>query len=232
MSEKTIIELKNVTKVFYLNNILPIKVLDNVSLKFKEGHYYSIIGPSGAGKSTLLSIIGCLDYPTSGKVFIEGTDVTKLSEDELANIRGKKIGFVFQLFNLISVLTAYENVELPMIFAGVDEEERKRRVNELLDMVGLSNRKNHRPLEMSGGEQQRVAIARALALNPKIIVADEPTGNLDSKTGEKIMNIIDNLHKNEGKTIILVTHDIKVAKHAEFLIRIRDGKIEGIEENK
>jgi len=148
MSEKTIIELKNVTKVFYLNNILPIKVLDNVSLKFKEGHYYSIIGPSGAGKSTLLSIIGCLDYPTSGKVFIDGTDITQLSDDELANIRGKKIGFVFQLFNLISVLTAYENVELPMIFAGVDEEERKRRVNELLDMVGLSNRKNHRPLEM------------------------------------------------------------------------------------
>jgi putative ABC transport system ATP-binding protein len=221
-----IIKLENVWKVYYLGKV-EVWALRGIDLEIKKGTFLSIIGPSGSGKSPLLNIIGCLDFPTRGKVFLEGEDIQKLSSDELSRIRGKKIGFIFQQFNLLSNLTAIENVALPMIFQGVSERERLKRAKELLESVGLKERIFHRPQELSGGEQQRVAIARALSNDPEIIIADEPTGNLDSKTGKQIMEVLKSLHQKQKRTILVVTHDPQIASYSEEILRIRDGKIVG-----
>ncbi len=185
-----------------------------------------ILGPSGSGKSTLLNLVSCLDVPTKGKIYFENDDISDLSEDELAGIRGRKIGFIFQRFNLLSHLTALENVFIPTIFQGTSEIEATKRAKKLLIDLGLGLRLNHRPAELSGGESQRVAIARALINDPEIIVADEPTGNIDSKTGERIMEIIDELNKKKRRTIIMVTHDNNLVRYGSRVIRIKDGKIE------
>lgn len=221
---KTIIKLENVWKIYKLGKI-DIPALRGISLEIKEKTFISIIGPSGSGKSTLLNIIGCLDFPTRGKVFLDGQDVATLSEEELARIRGKKIGFIFQQFNLLWNLNALENVILPMIFQKIPEEERAKKAEKLLEIVGLKERMYHKPAELSGGEQQRVAIARALANDPEIIIADEPTGNLDSKSGEKIMEILKKLHQDQKTTIVVVTHDPKIASFSNQIIKIKDGKI-------
>lgn len=221
---RTIIKLENVWKVYKLGKI-DVPALAGVSLEIKEKTFLSIIGPSGSGKSTLLNIIGCLDFPTKGKVFLDGQNIEELPEKDLAKIRGKKIGFVFQQFNLFPNLNALENVTLPMIFQKISEKEREIRAKKLLDMVGLKDRLNHKPAELSGGEQQRVAIARALANDPEIIIADEPTGNLDSKSGAIIMDILKKLHQEKNTTMVVVTHDPKIASYSEQIIKIQDGKI-------
>jgi len=222
-----VIECKNVWKIYNPYTPAEVKALRGVNLSVKRGEFIAIMGSSGSGKSTLLHCIGCLDTPTRGKILIEGVDVSKLDEKELALLRRYKIGFVFQFFNLISNLTALQNVELPMVFAGVSQNKRRERAIELLKMVGLGKRLNHKPNELSGGEQQRVAIARALANNPSIILADEPTGNLDSRSGEEVMNIFVELNKNEGRTILIVTHEPYIAKKAKRIVKIKDGKISG-----
>lgn len=221
---RTIIKLENVWKVYKLGKI-DVFALSGVSLEIKEKTFLSIIGPSGSGKSTLLNIIGCLDFPTKGKVFLDGQNIEELSEKDLAKIRGKKIGFVFQQFNLLPNLNALENITLPMIFQKVAEKERKIKAIKLLDMVGLKSRADHKPAELSGGEQQRVAIARALANDPEIIIADEPTGNLDSKSGAIIMDILKKLHQEKNTTMVIVTHDPNIASYSEQIIKIQDGKI-------
>ena len=198
--------------------------LENVNISIKKGDYIAIIGPSGSGKSTFMNLLGCLDKPTSGKIYIEGVDISKLTDSALAKIRREKIGFVFQKYNLLPTLNALENVALAMSFAGVSSNKRYKRAAKLLEMVGLSRRVNHKPSELSGGEQQRVAIARALANNPSIILADEPTGNVDSKGGFKIMDILEEIN-NKGETVIIVTHDPSVAKRARWIIRISDGVV-------
>jgi len=224
--EKTtpIIKLENVWKTYKLDKV-EVSALRGVSLEIFPGSFISIMGPSGAGKSTLLNIIGCLDLPSEGKLFLKGKDVVQLSENELSLLRGKTIGFVFQEFNILPNLTALENVTLPMVFQGVSEKERKERAKELLEKVDLGERINHLPTELSGGERQRVAIARAFANDPELVIADEPTGNLDSKTGKKIMEILTNFHKKEGKTILVVTHDPLIANYSEEIINILDGQI-------
>jgi putative ABC transport system ATP-binding protein len=200
------------------------KALDDVSLVIKKGEFLAIMGPSGSGKSTLMHIIGCLDRPTSGKMFLEEHDIFKVSDNELASIRNTHIGFVFQQFNLLRRTSALSNVELPLIYAKISVSERKKRAHEMLERVGLSDKLDNYPSQLSGGQQQRVAIARALVTNPDLLLADEPTGNLDSKSGTDIMDIIEGLHK-EGKTIVMVTHDEHVAAHAKRILRIADGKI-------
>ncbi|MEM3417716.1 MAG: ABC transporter ATP-binding protein [Candidatus Nanoarchaeia archaeon] len=225
MKAKTIVELENVTKIYRLGEV-QIKALNGINLEIKKGEFVSIMGPSGSGKSTMLHIIGCLDTPTSGKVLINGKDVSKLSDDELAEIRNKEIGFVFQFYYLQENLTSIENVELPMIFAGVNENERKRRALDLLRTVGLEKRVNSYPRQLSGGERQRVAIARALANNPSLVLADEPTGNLDSKSGEEIMTLFKRLN-SLGNTIVVITHDKTIASHTPRIIKLKDGKIVG-----
>lgn len=224
MQQEPLIKLEEVWKIYQLGE-LELAVLKGISLGINPGVFLTIMGSSGSGKSTLLHIIGCLDIPTKGKVFWEGQDVSKLSEDDLAQIRGKKIGFVFQQFNLLRNLNAIENVMFPMIFQGVPEKQRIERARELLANLDLEKRIFHKPSELSGGEQQRVAIARALANNPDIIVADEPTGNLDSTTGKMIMEILINLHQKEKKTIIVVTHDPNIAGYSKEIINIKDGQI-------
>lgn len=219
-----LIKLENIWKVYQLGKV-ELTVLRDVDLEIYPGTFISIMGSSGSGKSTLLHIIGCLDVPTKGKVYLAGKDVSGLPEDELAQIRGKKIGFIFQQFNLFYNLNALENVTLPMVFQGVLEEKRKERAKGLLSSVNLGDRIYHRPSELSGGEQQRIAIARALANDPEIIVADEPTGNLDSFTGKMIMDILIKLHQKEKKTIIVVTHDPNIASYSEQIINIQDGQI-------
>ncbi|EHP84334.1 ABC transporter ATP-binding protein [Methanotorris formicicus] len=221
------IKLKNITKTYKMGNEI-IYALKNVNLEIKEGEFVSIMGPSGSGKSTLLNIIGCLDKPTEGEVYIDGIKTNDLDDDELTKIRRDKIGFIFQQFNLIPLLTALENVELPLIFKyknTLDEGERKRMALECLKMAELDERfASHKPNQLSGGQQQRVAIARALANNPPILLCDEPTGSLDSKTGEKIMNLLKKLNEG-GKTVVVVTHDINVGMCADRIINIRDGEI-------
>ena len=218
------IETKDVKKIYNRGKPNELIVLRDIDLKIKKGELITVFGPSGSGKSTLLHIIGCLDRPTSGNVYIEGKNVSKLSDDELALIRRNKIGFVFQQFNLISALTALENVELPMRISGMNKGKCKKKAEELLNSVGLGERLNHFPRQLSGGEMQRVAIARALANEPDVILADEPTGNLDSKTGKEIVDLMIKLNK-KGYTFIVVTHDISIAKYATRKINIKDGKI-------
>jgi len=221
-----IIEAKNIEMTYNLGKENELKVLKDVDLKIKKGEMIAMFGPSGSGKSTLMHIIGCLDRPTKGKVYIEGRDVYKLSDDELALIRREKIGFVFQQFNLIRVFTAAENVELPLRLAGLKKEEARKRAIELLKLVKLGERTGHFPNQLSGGELQRVAIARALANEPLIVLADEPTGNLDSKTGEEIIKLMCKLN-DKGYTFLIVTHDPSIAKSSERIIKIKDGKILG-----
>jgi len=218
-----IIDIDSLTKT-YQSGKTQFKALNNVNLKIKKGDFIAIMGPSGSGKSTLMHIIGCLDRPTSGTVIIDGENISKVSDNELAQIRGRKIGFIFQKFNLMPTMTALKNIELPMVFVGGTGSDRERRAAELLGKVGLTNWATHRPSELSGGQQQRIAIARALSNNPSIILADEPTGNLDTKTGEQIMKLLVELNK-EGKTILLVTHAIALKRYANRVINMLDGKI-------
>ena len=219
-----IIRLDNVWKTYQMGEV-KVNALQGLDLAIKEGEFVAIMGPSGSGKSTAVNMVGALDIPTKGKIYLEDHDISKLSESDLAQIRGKKIGFIFQQFNLINTLSALENVALPMVFQGVSKEERIERARNILEMVDLGDRINHKPTELSGGQQQRVAIARALANNPEVVLADEPTGNLDSKTGETVMDFLGNLNKKEGKTIIMVTHDMNVAKHAHRIEFLKDGII-------
>jgi putative ABC transport system ATP-binding protein len=222
-----VIKVENLKKKYLMGNV-ELEVLRGVDLIVKKGDSLSIMGPSGSGKSTLLHIMGCLDKPSAGKLYIDGIDTSKMTDDELAEVRSKKIGFVFQFFFLIPTLSAIENVELPMIFNGFSKDERNKRSKELLELVGLAERTDHKPSELSGGESQRVAIARALANDPKIIFADEPTGNLDSKSGEEIINLLMKLNK-KGYTIIVVSHDANIARHARRIIYLKDGLIEKTE---
>jgi putative ABC transport system ATP-binding protein len=218
------IELKNVHKVYPMGEV-SVPALRGINLTIHPGEFVAIMGPSGSGKSTLMHLLGCLDLPSDGVVQLDGKDITTLDEDTLAQIRGKKVGFVFQTFNLIPTLTAQENVELPLFFQGVPREKRRARAAELLRKVGLDGRLHHKPAQLSGGERQRVAIARALANDPEIILADEPTGNLDSESGKAILELLAQLHR-EGKTIILVTHNPEAAAYAQRIVRIRDGREE------
>ncbi|KKQ93397.1 MAG: hypothetical protein UT66_C0050G0009 [candidate division CPR2 bacterium GW2011_GWC1_39_9] len=219
---KTIIKLENISRSFLLDTYEN-KVLKNIDIEILEGEFISIIGPSGSGKSTLMNIIGCLDKPTSGKYFLDGVNVLSKKDKELAGIRSKKIGFVFQSFNLIPRLSLSANVETPMIYARI--KNRKQKATEILKKVGLGHRLNYKPSQISGGETQRAAIARALVNNPKIILADEPTGNLDSKNGEEVLKIFRELN-NKGVTVILVTHDANIANLADRIIRLKDGEVE------
>jgi len=223
-----VVELVDVSKI-YQTEFYEVKALENVSLDVEEGDFVVIMGPSGSGKSTLLNLIGCLDKPTSGKVLINGVETINLSDKELTELRRDTIGFIFQTYNLIPTLSALENVELPMIFKGLSRHERGRRAKKLLSVVGLEREVDRKPKELSGGQQQRVAIARALANDPKILLCDEPTGNLDTKSGEQVMSIIKEQNEERGVTVILVTHDPTLAKYGNFVIRLRDGKIESIE---
>ena len=206
-----------------------VKALDGVDIKIKRGEYLSIMGPSGSGKTTLFNMVGGIDRPTRGRVYIDGVDIAKLDAYELAWLRCRKIGYIFQTFNLIPVLTAIENIMLPMIFAGVGREERVARAREILETVGLGDRLHHKPAELSGGQQQRVAIARALANRPVIILADEPTGNLDLETGLDVINVLREMNKNEGVTIIAATHDLKMLDVSDRIVYLRDGRIDRYE---
>jgi len=218
---KPVIELDNIWKIYQVGDV-KVEALRGVSISIKSGEFVAITGPSGSGKSTMMNMVGALDIPSKGAIYLDGKDISKLHESELAEIRGKKIGFVFQQFNLISTLTALENVMLPMEFQ--DSENSREKAIEVLDLVGLKDRMNHKPKELSGGQQQRVAIARALSNNPEVILADEPTGNLDSKTGKEIMTLFNELHK-KGKTIILITHDLNLVNYGERVIKLVDGKV-------
>lgn len=221
--EKELIRVENLFKI-YNPGENEVRALDDVNVTIYEGEYTAIIGQSGSGKSTLMNILGCLDVPTSGSYYLRGKDVSHMKDDELAEIRNEYIGFIFQGFNLISNLTAKENVELPLFYRRVDKKKRSLLSTAALKMVGLANRMEHKPDEMSGGQQQRVAIARAIASKPQLILADEPTGNLDSKSSREIISILEELNRN-GRTIVLITHDDEIAKKAKRVIRIGDGKV-------
>lgn len=218
-----IIDIDSLTKI-YQTGKTEFKALNNVSLKIQKGDFVSIMGPSGSGKSTLMNIIGCLDRPTSGTIIIDGENISSVGDNQLAEIRGRKIGFIFQKFNLMPTMSALKNIALPMVFLGSSKSEREQRASDLLNKVGLTNWATHRPSELSGGQQQRIAIARALTNNPSIILADEPTGNLDTKTGDQIMEMLVSLNK-EGKTILLVTHEASLKRFANRIVNMIDGKI-------
>ena len=222
------ITFKDICKVYHIGGD-EVRALDHANLQIDKGEFVSVIGPSGSGKSTLMNIIGCLDVADSGLYILDGQPIEQYSERELAHIRNHKIGFVFQGFNLLSKMTAEENVELPLIYQGVPYSERKQRVQEALERVGLSGRRKHKPTELSGGQQQRVAIARAIVTKPSLLLADEPTGNLDSRTGDEIMALFHELH-GLGNTIVLITHDDKVAQQANRRIHILDGHVREVEE--
>ncbi|NLJ49544.1 MAG: ABC transporter ATP-binding protein [Candidatus Atribacteria bacterium] len=227
MSEKSVqpvIDVRELGKVYFLETI-QVKGINNVSFQIYPSDFVSIMGPSGSGKSTLMNILGCLDTPTSGQYLLDQEEVSHLKENQLAAIRNRKIGFVFQNFNLLPKLNAFQNVELPLLYAGIPKPIRCEMVNSLMEKVGLSQRKYHRPNQLSGGQIQRVAIARALANNPSIILADEPTGNLDSRSGEEVMEVFQKLNE-QGKTIILVTHEQDIAFHSKRILRFRDGQLE------
>ncbi|MFC1800624.1 ABC transporter ATP-binding protein [Nanoarchaeota archaeon] len=221
-NKKPIIKLVNAWKTYEMGEV-KVHALRGINIDVYEGEFVSIMGPSGSGKSTAVNMVGCLDIPSKGNIYLEGQNIAHLSESDLAQIRGKTIGFIFQQFNLITTLSAIENVMLPMMFQKTTSEERKKRAQKLLTMVELDERMYHKPTELSGGQQQRVAIARALANNPDVILADEPTGNLDTKTGTIVMNFLKKLHKEEKKTIIMVTHDEYLAKAADRTIFLKDG---------
>lgn len=218
-----IIEIKDMYKIYKMGDN-EVRALNGVNLQIKPHEFVAIIGPSGSGKSTLMNMIGCLDTPTSGEYYIDGHEVSTLGEDEQASIRNKEIGFIFQQYNLLQKLTVEENVELPLIYAGVSPAQRKQMAKAALERVELYGRRFHKPTELSGGQQQRTSIARALAARPPIILADEPTGALDSKTGTEVLNMLKELHQ-EGKTVILITHDNKIAHEADRIVRIKDGEI-------
>ncbi|KXN98684.1 macrolide ABC transporter ATP-binding protein [Aequorivita aquimaris] len=219
-----VIKIRNITRDFPLGNEV-VKVLKGIDLDIERGEYVALMGPSGSGKSTLMNLLGCLDTPTSGSYELNGKDVSNMSDDELAEIRNKEIGFVFQTFNLLPRTTALENVALPMVYAGASKSERTERAKEVLTNVGLADRMDHKPNQLSGGQRQRVAVGRALVNKPSIILADEPTGNLDSKTSKEIMNLFNEIHK-AGNTVILVTHEEDIAENAHRIIRLRDGIVE------
>ncbi|RME54324.1 ABC transporter ATP-binding protein [Candidatus Woesearchaeota archaeon] len=221
--KKSIVELDNVWKVYKMGEV-DVPAVRGISLKIKEGEFVAIIGASGSGKSTTMNMVGCLDYPTKGKVLLDGKNIQRMSEAQLAQTRGKKIGFIFQTFNLIPSLNALENVMLPMTFQNYSQNVKVKTAKDLLNKVNLTTRMHHKPSQLSGGERQRVAVARALANDPELILADEPTGNLDSKTGKQIMDMLDKLNE-EGKTIVLVTHDLNIAEGAERVVRLKDGQI-------
>ena len=220
-----LIQIKNAMKSYHLGNN-EIKAIDNVNFKVDQGEFVAIVGPSGSGKSSLMNILGLLDTLDKGEYYLNDIDTKKASEDELAEIRNQKIGFIFQNFNLLTKMTAAENIEVPLIYNGKTEAEAKEIAREMLGKVGLSNRAHHLPKQLSGGQQQRVAIARALSCNPEIILADEPTGALDSKTGVEIMNLLNDLNK-KGQTIIVITHDLNIAKRAKRIMNLKDGKLSG-----
>lgn len=225
MSKKTIIEMRGIIKRYFIGQPNELQILNGISFDVHEGEFVAIIGPSGSGKSTLMNMIGALDRPTEGEYSLNGVDISKLNDKKLSEIRNKEIGFVFQTFNLLSRSNALKNVELPMLYAGKSKKERTERAKELLELVGMGDRVTHKPNELSGGQKQRVAIARAMANNPSIILADEPTGALDSKTGHLVMDIFHRLHEQEGKTIILITHSPELAAETERIISIHDGAI-------
>ncbi len=222
-----VIKLQNITRDFPLGQEV-VKVLKGINLDIKKGDYVALMGPSGSGKSTLMNLLGCLDTPTSGTYFLNGKDVSNMSQDELAEIRNKEIGFVFQTFNLLPRTTALDNVALPMVYAGYSKKERTNRAEKVLHDVGLADRMDHKPNQLSGGQRQRVAVGRALVNHPSIILADEPTGNLDSVTGVEIMNLFNQIHA-KGNTVIIVTHEEDIAKQAHRIIRLKDGMIESDE---
>ncbi len=219
-----VVETVNLNKDYYLGEIT-VPALRDINLKVKKGEFIVIMGPSGSGKSTLLNMIGGLDNPTSGNVYINGQDISQMSDGTLTELRAQEIGFIFQFYNLVPVLTAFENVELPMMVNGISEKEGKKRAKGLLEMVGLADRMHHRPDELSGGQRQRVSIARALANKPSIVLADEPTGDVDTRTGDEILELMHDLNKNMGVTFIVITHDPNIAEHCDRLIRIIDGQI-------
>ncbi|WP_257299361.1 ABC transporter ATP-binding protein [Haloarchaeobius sp. FL176] len=221
------VSLEAVTKTYMVGE--PVHALDGVDLEIPRGSYVAVMGPSGSGKSTLMNVIGCLDTPTEGMVYLDGQEVTAMSDRERTRIRGEEVGFVFQTFNLMPRLTAVENVALPLVFRGISVDERRERAAELLERVGLGDRLDHVPNMLSGGQRQRVAIARALVSDPALILADEPTGNLDTETGENIMTLFEELHA-EGNTVVMVTHERPIAEHAERVVHLLDGEIERIEE--
>lgn len=220
----TLLHLDNVWKIYKMGEV-DVPALRGVTVEIKKGDFVAIIGASGSGKSTMMNLIGCLDAPSRGSILLKNQDITKLSESDLATLRGRTIGFIFQQYNLIPSITAFENVMLPMEFLEYDDETALEKTRKILEIVGLENKMYNRPTQLSGGEQQRVSIARSLVTNPEIILADEPTGNLDSNTGKEIMQIFEKLWKEEGKTIIMVTHDLKLAKHAHTTIELKDGQI-------
>jgi putative ABC transport system ATP-binding protein len=220
-----VIELKDIVKTYEMGGVEEVHALQSINVSIAKNEYVAIMGPSGSGKSTLMNIIGCLDTPTSGLYQFNGVNVSEMDDNDLAKVRNKEIGFVFQTFNLLPRSDALHNVELPLIYGGIGAAERKRRAMETLQHVGLGDRVHHKPNELSGGQRQRVAVARALVTRPSIILADEPTGNLDSKTGEEIMALFQELH-DQGNTIILVTHEADIAEHAHRVVRLRDGKVE------
>lgn len=222
-TSEPLIRIERLSKMYRMGGET-LKALDEVSLNVRRGDFVAIIGPSGSGKSTLMNVVGCLDSATSGQYWLDGEEVSKLRDNKLAEIRNRKIGFIFQNFNLLAKLTAYENVELPLIYRGVPLRERKEQVVEALRKVGLEGRMGHRPVELSGGQQQRVAIARALAGSPPMLLADEPTGALDTKTGKEVMGLIRELNEL-GHTIVLITHDLEVSRQAKRVVRIQDGKL-------
>jgi putative ABC transport system ATP-binding protein len=221
------VELVDVHKV-YKTSYYEVRAINGITMRIEDGEFIAIMGPSGSGKSTLLYLIGCLDKPTKGEVIIDGVETSKLGDDELTRLRREKLGFIFQQYNLISTLTALENVELPMIFRGVPKDERKRKAMELLRLIGIEDIAERKPMEISGGQQQRVAIARAMANEPRILLCDEPTGNLDSKSGRQIMGTIKELNEEKGVTVILVTHDPSMAEFAERIVRLRDGRLQDV----
>lgn len=221
---ESIIRLEKVWKIYTMGEV-NVNALSGVSLDINQGDFVAITGQSGSGKSTMMNLVGCLDLPTKGAIYLDNKDISKLSESDLSQIRGKKIGFIFQQFNLIPTLTALENVMLPLEFQDMDDFMAEKKAKDILSLVGLSDRMDHLPSQLSGGQQQRVAIARALSNNPDVILGDEPTGNLDSKTGIEVLELLQKLWKKEGKTIIIVTHDLKLAGYAKRIIKLKDGEI-------